>query len=106
MPLERVAGRTSLIDVLDRVLNKGIVIDAWMRVPLLGVDLIAVQGRMIVAAVDSYREYVRANKRRKGLKGTRQEPTGGSGCSGTPAIAGTAHLIPRAPAGRHRRPID
>ncbi len=31
MPVERAAGGTSLIDVLDRVLDKGIVIDAWVR---------------------------------------------------------------------------
>ena len=36
MPVERAAGGTSLIDVLDRVLDKGIVIDAWVRVSLVG----------------------------------------------------------------------
>ena len=36
MAVERAAGGTSLIDVLDRVLDKGIVIDAWVRVSLVG----------------------------------------------------------------------
>ncbi len=40
MAVERAAGGTSLIDVLDRVLDKGIVIDAWVRVSLVGIDLI------------------------------------------------------------------
>src|SRR5438034_1334920 len=39
MAVERAAGGTSLIDVLDRVLDKGIVIDAWVRVSLVGIDL-------------------------------------------------------------------
>ncbi len=38
MPVERAAGGTSLIDVLDRVLDKGIVIDAWVRVSLVGIE--------------------------------------------------------------------
>ena len=38
MPVERAAGGTSLVDVLDRVLDKGIVIDAWVRVSLVGID--------------------------------------------------------------------
>ena len=43
---ERASSGTSLIDVLDRVLDKGIVIDAWVRVSLVGIDLIhPVEGR-------------------------------------------------------------
>ena len=45
MAVERAAGGTSLIDVLDRVLDKGIVIDAWVRVSLVGIDLITVEAR-------------------------------------------------------------
>jgi len=46
MAVERASSRTSLIDVLDRVLDKGIVIDAWVRVSLVGIDLIhPVEGR-------------------------------------------------------------
>ena len=60
MPIERAAGGTSLIDVLDRVLDKGIVIDAWVRVSLVGIDLITVDARvvrgLVLAAGDS--EYV------------------------------------------------
>ena len=44
MPVERASGGTSLIDVLDRVLDKGIVIDAWVRVSLVGIDLITRRG--------------------------------------------------------------
>jgi gas vesicle structural protein len=57
MPVERAAGGTSLIDVLDRVLDKGIVIDAWVRVSLVGIDLITVEARIVVASIDTYLKY-------------------------------------------------
>ena len=60
MPVERAAGGTSLIDVLDRVLDKGIVIDAWVRVSLVGIDLITVEARVVVASIDTYLRYAEA----------------------------------------------
>lgn len=43
--------------MLDRVLDKGIVIDAWVRVSPVGIDLITVEARVVVASVDTYLEY-------------------------------------------------
>lgn len=60
MPVERAAGGTSLIDVLDRVLDKGIIIDAWLRVSLVGIDLITVEARVVVASIDTYLRYAEA----------------------------------------------
>lgn len=60
MPVERAAGGTSLIDVLDRVLDKGIVIDAWVRVSLVGIDLITIEARVVVASIDTYLRYAEA----------------------------------------------
>jgi hypothetical protein len=60
MPVERAPGGTSLIDVLDRVLDKGIVIDAWVRVSLVGIDLITVEARVVVASIDTYLKYTEA----------------------------------------------
>ncbi|MBI2218362.1 MAG: gas vesicle structural protein GvpA [Candidatus Rokubacteria bacterium] len=60
MPVERTTGGTSLIDVLDRVLDKGIVIDAWVRVSLVGIDLITVEARIVVASIDTYIRYSEA----------------------------------------------
>ena len=57
MPVERSSGTTSLIDVLDRVLDKGIVIDAWVRVSLVGIDLVTVEARIVVASIDTYLKY-------------------------------------------------
>jgi gas vesicle structural protein len=60
MPVERTSGGTSIIDVLDRVLDKGIVIDAWVRVSLVGIDLITVEARVVVASIDTYLKYSEA----------------------------------------------
>jgi len=46
--------------VLDRVLDKGIVIDAWVRVSLVGIDLITVEARVVVASIDTYLKYSEA----------------------------------------------
>ena len=58
--VERTAGGSSLIDVLDRVLDKGIVIDAWVRISLVGIDLITVEARVVVASIDTYLRYAEA----------------------------------------------
>jgi hypothetical protein len=60
MAVERAPGGNSLIDVLDRVLDKGIVIDAWVRVSLVGIDLITVEARIVVASIDTYLKYSEA----------------------------------------------
>src|SRR3954469_10039853 len=60
MAVERAPGGTSLIDVLDRVLDKGIVIDAWVRISLVGIDLITVEARVVVASIDTYLKYAEA----------------------------------------------
>ena len=44
----------SFIDVLDRVLDKGIVIDGWGRISLVGVDLITIDGFVVVASIETY----------------------------------------------------
>jgi hypothetical protein len=47
----------TLMDVLDRVLDKGVIIEAWIRVPLVGIDLIAVDARVLVASIHTYVRY-------------------------------------------------
>jgi hypothetical protein len=60
MAVERSPGSSSLIDVLDRVLDKGIVIDAWVRVSLVGIDLVTIEARVVVASIDTYLKYSEA----------------------------------------------
>ena len=57
MAVERAPAGGSLIDVLDRVLDKGIVIDAYVRVSLVGIDLVSVEARIVVASVETYLKF-------------------------------------------------
>lgn len=57
MVVERQPGGTRLLDVLDRVLDKGIVVDAWVRFQLVGLDLITIDARIVVASIDTYLNY-------------------------------------------------
>jgi gas vesicle structural protein len=60
MAVERAGAGSSLIDVLDRVLDKGIVIDAYVRVSLVGIDLVSVEARIVVASVETYLKFAEA----------------------------------------------
>jgi gas vesicle structural protein len=60
MAVERASAGSSLIDVLDRVLDKGIVIDAYVRVSLVGIDLVSVEARIVVASVETYLRFAEA----------------------------------------------
>ena len=45
---------SSLAEVLDRILDKGIVVDVWARVSLVGIEILTVESRVVVASVDTY----------------------------------------------------
>jgi hypothetical protein len=47
----------SLAEVLDRVLDKGIVVDAWARVALVGIEILTIEARVVVASVDTFLHY-------------------------------------------------
>ena len=57
MQVERTSATSNLVDVLDRVLDKGIVIDAWVRVSLVGIELVTVEARVVVASIATYLGY-------------------------------------------------
>ena len=54
MNVQRVAPQASVTEVLDRVLDRGIVIDAWLRVSVAGITLIDVDARVVVASIETY----------------------------------------------------
>lgn len=60
MPVEKVVASSSLVEVLDRILDKGIVIDAWVRVSLIGIEILTVEARVVVASVETYLKYAEA----------------------------------------------
>ncbi len=47
----------TLIDVLDRVLDKGIVIDGWARLSVAGIDLVGLEVKIVVASIETYLRY-------------------------------------------------
>lgn len=60
MAVEKTIGSTSLAEVIDRILDKGIVVDAWIRVSLVGIELLAIEARVVVAGVDTFLKYAEA----------------------------------------------
>ncbi len=51
---------SSLAEVVDRILDKGIVVDAWAKVSLVGIELLTIEARAVVASVETYLKYAEA----------------------------------------------
>jgi gas vesicle structural protein len=51
---------SSLADVIDTILDKGLVIDAYVRVSLVGIELLTIDARIVVASVDTYLRFAEA----------------------------------------------
>ena len=60
MEVEKTNSSSSLAEVIDRILDKGIVIDAWARVSLVGIELLAIEARVVIASVETYLKYAEA----------------------------------------------
>ncbi len=60
MPVEKNIGSSNLVEVIDRILDKGIVLDAWVRVSLSGIELLAIEARVVVASIETYLKYAEA----------------------------------------------
>ena len=54
MDIARASSQNSLMDVLDRVLDKGVVIDAWVRLSLVAIDLITMKTDVVIASIETY----------------------------------------------------
>lgn len=51
---------SSLAEVLDRILDNGVVIDAYVRVSLVGIELLAIDARVVIASVNTWLKYADA----------------------------------------------
>jgi hypothetical protein len=60
--LERPAP-SGLADVIEIILDKGIVIDAYIRVSLVGIEILTVDARIVIASVDTYLRFAEATNR-------------------------------------------
>ena len=60
MAVEKSVASSSLAEVIDRILDKGLVVDAWVRVSLVGIEILAIEARIVVAGVDTFLKYAEA----------------------------------------------
>src|SRR5260370_40746527 len=60
MAVEKAMASSSLVEVVDRILDKGVVVDAWVRVSLVGIELLTIEARVVIASVDTYLKYAEA----------------------------------------------
>src|ERR671923_2687530 len=57
--VERSSGG-GLYDVVELILDKGLVIDAYVRVSLIGIEILSIEARVVIASVDTYLRYAQA----------------------------------------------
>jgi gas vesicle structural protein len=72
--MERTSG-SSLVEILDHVLDKGIVIDAWVAVSVIGIELVTIEARVVVASVETYVKYAQLLGAIGPIAGGLREPT-------------------------------
>src|SRR4051812_35098043 len=61
--LQRAPSPTGLADVVDLILDKGLVIDAFVRVAVIGIELVTIDARIVIASVDTYLRFAEAVNR-------------------------------------------
>jgi hypothetical protein len=61
--LNRAPSPSGLYDVLDLILDKGLVIDLYVRVSLVGIELLTIDARIVIASVDTYLRFAEATNR-------------------------------------------
>src|SRR3954467_13228034 len=54
---------SGLADVVDVILDKGLVIDAYVRVALIGIEIVTIDARIVIASVDTYLRFAEAVNR-------------------------------------------
>lgn len=60
MSVQKSTDSSSLAEVVDRILDKGVVIDVFARVSLVGIELITIEARVVIASVDTWLRYAEA----------------------------------------------
>lgn len=60
MAVQKSMASSSLAEVIDRILDKGIVIDAWARLSLVGIEFLSLEARVVVSGVETYLKYAEA----------------------------------------------
>ncbi|MEL3972155.1 gas vesicle protein GvpJ [Rossellomorea oryzaecorticis] len=60
MAIQKTTDSSSLAEVIDRILDKGIVIDAFARVSVVGIEILTIEARVVIASVDTWLRYAEA----------------------------------------------
>ena len=96
--IRRAPNSSGLYDILDLILDKGIVIDAFVRVSLVGIELVTVDLRVVIASVDTYLRYAEGAERLKLYErgNQKQLPEIVGGGMKKAALAKGAHSVSRA----------
>src|SRR5881394_1502515 len=61
--LQRAPSPSGLAEVLDVILDKGLVIDAYVRVSVIGIEVLTIDARIVIASVDTYLRFAEAVNR-------------------------------------------
>jgi hypothetical protein len=98
--LQRAPSPSGLVDVVDLILDKGLVVDAYVRVAVIGIELITIDARIVIASIDSYLRFAEAVNRldltqteAAGLRELRGE--GGDGSNGKGMLEGAKEKAKR-----------
>jgi hypothetical protein len=57
--LQRAPSPSGLADVVDLILDKGLVIDAYVRVAVIGIELVTIDARIVIASIDTYLRFAK-----------------------------------------------
>ena len=60
MAVEKTMASDTLVEVIDRILDKGLVIDAWVRASLVGIEILTIETRAVIAGVETFLKYAEA----------------------------------------------
>jgi hypothetical protein len=58
--VQKMGGSSGLADVLTVILEKGLVVDAWVRLSIIGIEILTIEIRAVIASVDTYLRYAEA----------------------------------------------
>jgi hypothetical protein len=95
--LQRAPSPSGLADVLDLILDKGLVIDVYLRVAVIGIELITIDARVVIASIDTYLRFAEAVNRldltQTEAAGLAELRGGGSGEKAKGALEGAKDAI-------------
>jgi hypothetical protein len=95
--LQRAPSPSGLADVVDLILDKGLVIDAYVRIAVIGIELITIDARIVIASVDTYLRFAEAVNRldltQTEVAGLAELRDGGNGSKGEGMLEGAKEKL-------------